>query len=141
MLSDGTQSYFVSVTAVAPTTSPSISLTFGARANATDLGFTLATVSRTAETLDPTTPQQLYLVRTTIGKTVTITVTPTSNVNTQFRRLQADETALGALINTSMNGADVETFTQNGTEWTAFAVSAAGNLSGSRTFDVAVSVQ
>jgi hypothetical protein len=80
-------------------------------------------------------------VRTVPGKSVTITVTPTSAVNTQFRRLNADETPLGALVNTSSNGADVETFTQGATGWTAFVVSSAGSLSASRTFDVSVSVQ
>jgi hypothetical protein len=80
-------------------------------------------------------------VRSAIGKQVTITVTPTSNLNTQFRRLRNDETALGALINTSTSGADVETFTQTGADWTAFVVSSAGNLTGARTFDVTVSVQ
>ncbi len=141
MLSDGTQDYLVTVRATAPTTSPTVTLDFGPRVNATDLGFTTTMVTRTGETLAPAAPARLYLVRTLVGKSVTITVTPTSNLNTQFRRLRNDETALGALINTSTNGADVETFTQNGAEWTAFVVSSAGNLSGSRTFDVAVSVQ
>jgi hypothetical protein len=62
-------------------------------------------------------------------------------VNTQFRRIANDESALGALINTSTNGADIETFTQTAAGWTAFTVSSSGNLSGSRTFDVSVQIQ
>jgi hypothetical protein len=107
-----------------------------------DLGTAVTgSVSRTNQTIDPTTPQRFYLLRTMVGKSLTITVTPTSNINTQFQRLENDETALGALINTSTNGADVETFTQSGTDWTAFVVSSAGNLSGARTFDVSVQIQ
>lgn len=142
LLDDGLQAYYVRVSATNPTTTPSVTLTFARRSAMVDLGtLTTGTVTRTGETIDPNAPQRFYLVRTGIGKTVTITVTPTSNLNTQLRRLRADETALGALINTSANGADVETFTQAGTGWTAFAVSSAGNLAGARTFDVSVSVQ
>jgi hypothetical protein len=72
---------------------------------------------------------------------VTITVTRTSTVDTRFRRLNADESPLGAQINTSVTGPDIETFVQAGAGWTAFVVSAAGSLPGTRTFDVTVSVQ
>lgn len=141
LLDDPTQDYLVKVDAVAPTAGASVTLSFDTRAAMSDLGTVTSTASRTGETIDGSMPQRFYLFRAAIGKTVTITVTPTSNVNTQFRRLNADETPLGALVNTSNNGADVETFTQTGTEWTAFAVSSAGPLSAARTFTVSILVQ
>ena len=88
---------------------------------------------RTGDTIDPATPIQFYLFRAAVGATVTITVTATSSVNTQFRRIRADETALGIL-------ADSETFTQ-ATPWTAFVVSASGGLPSARTYDVSIVVQ
>jgi len=142
LLSDGTQRYFVKVNATNPTGSPTVTVAFAPRANATDLGsVTSGSVSLTGQTLAPGAPQKFFVFRTPPGSNVTITVTPTSSVNTQFRRLAADETPLGALINTSAAGADTETFTQSGADWTAFVVSAAASLSGTRTFDVTVSVQ
>lgn len=141
LLSDPSQQYLVKVDAVSPATNPSVTLSFDRRAAMSDLGTVTSTASRTGETISSSTPQRFYLFRAAIGTTVTITVTPTSNVNTQFRRLNADESPLGPLVNTANNGADVETFTQTGTEWTAFAVSSAGPLSASRTFTVSILVQ
>lgn len=137
MLSDGTQDYLVKVNAT--NAAGSMALDFKRRSNFVDLGSGATTL--TGETLSPAAPAKVYLVRIPTGTSVTLTVTPTSNLNTQFRRVNNDESSLGALINTSTNGADVETFTQNATEWTAFVVSAAGNLNAERTFDVSVSVQ
>jgi hypothetical protein len=141
LLSDPTERYYVKVSALAPGTNPTVTLAFGRRSAMTDLGaITSGTgVTRTAQTLEPATPARYYLFRTQIGNTAMITVTPASNLNTQFRRLRADETGLGSVINAT--GPDVETFVQSATEWTAFVVSAAGNLPGTRTFDVSVFIQ
>jgi hypothetical protein len=140
MLSDGTQDYLVKINATNP--SGAMTLDFKRRSNLVDLdSLSTGATTRTGELLSPAAPAKVYLVRVPSGKSVTITVTPTSNLNTQFRRINNDESALGALVNTSTNGADVETFTQNPTEWTAFVVSSAGNLNGDRTFDLSVSVQ
>jgi hypothetical protein len=139
---DDPRPYYVKVNATSPTTSPTATLAFARREAMVDLG-TVATgtiVTRTGETIDPSTPERFFVVRAPVGAMVTITITPTSSLNTQFRRVKADETALGALINTSSGGADVETFQQTGS-WTAFVVSAAGPLNSSRTFDVTVQLQ
>jgi len=130
---DDPTTYYIKVTAVNPTSGPSVTLDFQRRAASQDLGSIAATLTRTGETIDPTTPVRYYVFRAAVGSNVTITVTPTSSVNTQFRRLNADETALGALV-------DTETFTQTGA-WTAFAVSASAGLSAARTYDVSIAVQ
>lgn len=142
LLSDPTAAYYVKVNAITPGASPTVTLTFADRAAMVDLG-TLASgtgATRTAQTIDSTTPQRFYLFRTAVGNVAMITTTPTSNVNTQFRRVQADESPLGPLVNAN-NAPDVETFTQTGADWTAFVVSAAGPLSAARTFDVSVQIQ
>jgi hypothetical protein len=142
LLSDGTPRYFVKVNATNPTGSPSVTLVFDPRADATNLGsLTSGSLTATGQTLSGATPRKYFVFRTVPGTTVTITVTRTSTVDTRFRRLNADESPLGAQINTSVTGPDIETFVQAGAGWTAFVVSAAGSLPGTRTFDVTVSVQ
>jgi hypothetical protein len=140
VLDDAIASYYIKASAVSPGAGPMITLDFAERAASADLGTITSSATKTGETIDPTTPARFYVFRAALGKTVTITITPTSNVNTQFRRLRADETALGSLINDN-NGPDIETFTQAGSPWTAFVVSASGALSAAQTFDVSVVVQ
>ena len=140
LLDDATTKYYVKTTATNPTTNPTLVLDFAPRTAAEDLGTIATSLMKTGETIDVATPQRFYLFRAAAGKSVTITVTPTSAVNTQFRRLRADETALGSLINNN-TGPDVETFTQPASGWTAVVVSSAQALSGARTFDLAVVVQ
>ena len=140
LLDDATTTYYVKSTATNPTTNPTLVLDFAPRTAAEDLGAIATSQMKTGETIDVATPQRFYLFRAAAGKSVTITVTPASAVNTQFRRLRADETALGSLINNN-TGPDVETFIQPASGWTAVVVSSAQALSGARTFDLAVVVQ
>src|SRR5262249_17439132 len=131
---DDPATYFIKVTATNPMTNPHVTATFTKRADAVDLGTVTSAASRTGDTIDQATPMRFYLFHAAAGASVTITVTPTSNVNTQFRRLAADETPRGPL-------SDAETFVQGAGGWTAFVVSAAGGLPSPRTFDVNVVVQ
>jgi hypothetical protein len=145
LLSDPSLDYFVKVNATAPTASPTVTLTFDKRASMVDIGAIASamTVTRNAEPLTAAAPVRYYLFRAPIGKTVTITVTPVqATLNTNIRRLNADETTLGVAINNGAVGAaDTATFTQTGTDWTAFAVGASTSLAAGATFNLGVAVQ
>jgi hypothetical protein len=145
LLSDPTLTYFGKVNATAPTTSPTVTLDFKARAAMLDAGVigSGATYTRNGETLTTAVPTRFYLFRAPIGKSVTITVTPgVGSMNTNFRRLNADESTLGSVVNTGGNGAsDSTTFTQTGTDWTAVAVGASTSLTSGPAFTISVQVQ
>jgi hypothetical protein len=145
LLSDPTTSYFVKVNASSPTTSPTVTLDFNVRSAMFDLGTIGAGMSamRSGDTLTTTANTRYYLFRAPLDASVTITVTPGAGaMNTSFRRLNADETTNGAVINNGGNGAtDSVTFTQTGTDWTAIAVTASTNLSAGPSFTVNVQVQ
>jgi len=145
LLSDPTLDYFVKVNATSPTTSPTVTLTFEKRTFMTDLGSIGAGTSamRAGESLTTTTTTRFYLFRAPIGSSVTITVTPvTGTLNTNIRRLTADEATIGATVNNGGNGAaDSVTFTQAGSDWSAFAVAASTSLTSGPTYNVSVSVQ
>lgn len=145
LLADPTLDYFVKVNATSPTTAPTVTLTFETRAFMTDLGSIAAGTSamRAGESLTTTATTRFYLFRAPVGSSVTITVTPvTGTLNTNIRRLTADEATIGATVNTGNNGsADSVTFTQTGTDWSAFAIGASTSLSSGPTYDVSVSVE
>ncbi len=145
LLSDPTLTYFVKVNASSPTTSPTVTLDFDVRAAAFDMGQIASgsTFTRNGETLTTASPTRFYLFRAPIGKSVTITVTPgAGSMNTNFRRLNADETTLGSAVNTGGNGAsDSVTFTQMDTDWTAVAVGASTTLTSGPAFTISVQVQ
>jgi hypothetical protein len=145
LLSDPTLDYFVKVNATAPTTSPTVTLTFDKRANMVDLGAIAAggMATRDGEPLTVANPVRYYLVRAPIGKTVAITVHPVqATTNTTIQRRNADETALGALVNNGLVGAnDTVSFTQTGTDWSAFSVGSAITPAATTTYNVTVTVQ
>src|SRR5213079_1474190 len=67
-----------------------------------------------------------FLMATAVGNASTITVHPhmPALLDTEFQRLNADESALGALVNSSDVGDDAASFVQAGNGWTAFVVTA-----------------
>ena len=119
---DDPSAYLVLVDA--PANAGTFDLSFAPRA-ITDLGtLGTGTASSTGHTL-AAGDTGYFLFRTTIGDTATVTTHPQDAVllDTQFQRVNADESALGPVID-NPTGDDTEMFTQAGTGWTAVIVTA-----------------
>jgi len=141
LLSDPTLDTFVKVTATAPTTNPTVTLTFDKRASMVDLGAiaSASSATRIAEPLTVAAPVRYYLFRAPIGTTVTTTVTPVQGtLNTNLTRRHADESALGAAINNGAVGAadlGLGVVGKGQDQFEATAADVAGGVGGHRAVD------
>ncbi len=118
--------YLVTVRTATTTGTPTFDLEFAPRAF-TDLGTATpgTDITRASEGLDASAPVRRYLVRSEVGSTLTMTVSPGLSLGVTLDQLDADEgvldSASGAL------GADVELeAVQAGNGWTAYEVT--GNV-------------
>lgn len=138
---DDPASWYVLARATAPTGSPSVNVDFDKRA-IIDLG-TFAGAGSAQATNNPlggTTTTGYVLYRSPVGDTATVTVHPHAVLlNTQFRFVNADESAAGALINTSNTGDDTTTVTTPH-PWSAFEVTGVVNPPTAQQYDVSVAV-
>jgi hypothetical protein len=125
LLSDPSTSYFVKVSA--QTATGTVVLSTAPRA-ITDLGTLTAdgtTTTSTGHPLDMSANKAAYfLFRADAGDQLTVTTHPQGALDTQFRRVNADESMLGAIVNNPA-GDDTASFTQPATGWTAVIVTAA----------------
>lgn len=142
LLDDGTTSYFVKVNPSILATGQTFTLTFAPR-TIHDFGTVVAGTPKTAtdNTLDATTTTAGYfLFRTAIGNPTTITVHPHLPLllNTQFQRVNNDESARGPSVNTSNTGDDVAQFIQAGNGWTALIVTAVTPPATAELYDVTI---
>lgn len=132
----------VTVNTATVTGTPTFSLDFGAQANVNDLGTANVgtPVSATGKALDGTTTLQRYIVRATSGNGVRLDATPgAAGIDTRIQRVNADESALGAVINNGAAGVlDTATIVQGANGWTAFVVDDAAGPNAGGTVDVTV---
>lgn len=133
--------WLVTVNTATVTGTPTFDLNFAPQANVTDLG-TVAVgtpVSSNNKALNATTATaQRFLVRTTIGNTLTIAASPDdAAINTRIQRVNVDETANGAAVNNGAAGAvDTLLAAQGAGGWTAYVVDKTAGPDG--TFDTTV---
>ncbi len=140
LLGDGTATYLLTVNTATVTGSPTFGLDFTRRPH-TDLGTVAVGTPATAndQALDATTTIQRYLLRTTAGNGLTITVSPDQvALDTRVQHVNANESARGALVNNGVAGADdTVQIIQSGEGFTAFTVTSTAAIAGG-TFDLTV---
>lgn len=138
LLDDGTQNYLVTAN-TATVAGADFTLNF-ARRDHTDMGTVAAGASVTSDDdpIDGVGQIQRYIVKTAANNGLTITVTPTTGVDSRFQRLNNNETNRGALVNNgAVSTADSVQIFQSGEGWTAFQVTALAPVAGGQV-DVAV---
>jgi hypothetical protein len=138
---DDPASWYVEIRAAAPAVNATVNVTFDKRM-IIDLG-TIAASSSASATNNPlggTTTTGYVLYRSAVNDPATITVHPQAvTLNTRFHLVNADESAAGAVINTSNTGDDTTTVVTTHA-WTAFEVSAQPNPPTTQQYDVTVAV-
>ena len=142
LLPGGPTSFLVKINPAAPTGTPTFGLSVSTRAY-TNLG-TLAdtsTTTRTGETIDTTTNTlDRFFFKTSPGNQVSITVTPvTAAMDPVIKTLNPDESAKRTRNVTTAGQAEVLSFAQDATGFTAFTV---GDVSGpiAATYDLVITV-
>ena len=123
-------SWLVTVNTATVTGTPAFDLSFAVQTNVNDLGTAANGTPINSNDKQLTgTGVQRFLVRAPNGNRLTINVTPDDvGTNTRFQRLNADESANGALVNNGAVGAQDQFLGfQGATGWTAFVVDKTGN--------------
>jgi hypothetical protein len=142
LLDDPTTNYLVKINTATVTSTPTFVLSFDKR-TITDLATLAAdgtTTSSANHTIDATTTAGYFLFRTGGGNPVTITTHPHSALlNTQFRRVNADESTLGATVD-NPTGDDTTSYVQAGNGWTAVIVTATTPPATAQQYDFSVRV-
>jgi hypothetical protein len=133
--------WLVTANTATVTGTPTFDMSFAAQANVTDLGTVVAGTPITSnnKTLNATTATvQRFLVRATIGNTLTITASPdVAAIDTRIQRVNVDESAAGAAVNNGVAGAVDSLLAAQGTGgWTAYTVDKTAGPDG--TFDTTV---